>query len=265
LRELRRRLSYPALVLLAGAIAAYIWREPVIELMRRPLNQPLFYTSPTAGFEFVMQVCLLAGFLVALPVFCYSLIRFIEPAFGAGLSRRAIASIIATSLLLVAAGVTFGYVISLPAALRFFSLVSTPDLQPLISTDRYLRFLIGHLAVFAAAFQLPLIILTINYLTPLKVRALSKARRYVIVAAFGLAVVIPSAPDPLSQLILALPVIALFELSVLLVRRINARRERRLDPSFAPPPSIPRLHSQPPPRKPPAKPAKPGVIDLRNR
>ncbi|HSX01273.1 MAG TPA: twin-arginine translocase subunit TatC, partial [Candidatus Saccharimonas sp.] len=240
---------------------AYIWRQPLIELMRRPLGQPLFYTSPTAGFNFVMELCLLAGFLLALPVLCYQLVRFIEPVFTQRLRGRDIVRLISTSSVLVLAGVAFGYYLSLPAALRFFTLVGSNDLRPLISADQYLRFLLSHLAIFAAAFQLPLLLLVINRFTPLDPRRLGRARRYVIVGAFALALIVPWAPDPLSQLILALPIIALYELSILLVRLSNRHRLTDLPP----PPVIPRLKpAVPKPPQPPAK-RRTGPVNLRDR
>jgi sec-independent protein translocase protein TatC len=290
LQELGRRLLYPLAILIAGSILAYVVREPIIAFLRHPLGQPLYYTSPTGSFEFVMQICLLVGFLLALPVLCYNLIRFIEPALSRPLSRRGIAGLLLASYGLSLTGAAFGYYLSLPAALHFFGLIGTSNLQPLISVNQYLSFLLGHLATFAALFQLPLILLFINRFTPLTPAHFSKARKFVIVGAFALALIIPAAPDPLSQTIIAFPIIGLYELSSVLVWLANARRrhhpvpealpppQRTQPPAHTPPapsrpvprpqsiphPQSPRPQSQPPRPQPVRRAPTPQVIDLRN-
>jgi sec-independent protein translocase protein TatC len=124
----------------------------VITFLQRPLHEQLYYTSPTASFEFVMQVCLLCGFLSALPMFLYNTLRFIEPAFERCFSRQLLLTVIGSSLLLAAAGLTFGYYLTLPFALKFFSSVGTSSLHPLITVNEYFSFVVGYLATFAIVF-----------------------------------------------------------------------------------------------------------------
>lgn len=211
-------------ILLVGGAAGYFFRSPIIAILQRPLGQDLFYTSPTGSFEFLMRVCLLVGFLVALPAIIYHLLRFIEPALPKHLSRRLITVVITASFGLMCAGVAFGYFISLPTALHFFNHVGDGDLKALITADRYFTFVVNYLGIFAAVFQLPLLLLFINRLTPLPPDKLGKYRKHVIVGSFVLALLTPTTPDPLSQLILALPVIALYEISIWLIWAVNRRR-----------------------------------------
>jgi sec-independent protein translocase protein TatC len=204
----------------------YGLRGVIIAELQHPLGQQLFYTSPMGSFDFIMRICLLVGFLIALPVFCYNLLRFIEPALPGALSLWAVLAIIACSYALAVAGVAFAYFVCLPAALHFFGTVGTSNVHPLISIDRYASFVFGYFAMFALIFQLPLLLLLINGITPLGPRGLRAWRKWVIVSAFAVALVAPSAPDPLSQVILAVPIIVLYEASIWLVWLANRRRGR---------------------------------------
>lgn len=229
--ELRNRIAWYLLVLLGGAALGYLFRGGVIAFLERPLGSQLFYTSPTGGFEFTIRICLVVGFLLSLPVACYNVIRFIEPALERFFKPSAMALLIVASLGLALGGAGFGYYISLPAALHFFNQVGGSNLHALITADQYFTFLMGYLVTFALIFQLPLVLLLINHVTPFGPGGIGKWRMYVIIGAFGLAVLLPSAPDPLSQVILALPIIGLYELSNLLLWGINRKRRVPTTPS----------------------------------
>jgi len=262
LQELRARLGWCALALGIGAGFGYVLRGPVIGLLEHPLGQTLFYTSPMGSFDFVMRICLLVGFLAALPVMVYQALRFIEPALPKTLSLKLVWGTVLASLGLAAAGVAFGYLVSLPAALHFFNQVGTGNLHALITADQYFSFVINYLCVFAAVFQLPLLLLFINRITPLGPHKLRRFRKYVIVGSFAIALISPSAPDPLSQIILALPIIALYEVSIVLVRLTNRGRFQAADHTPATVPAAPPPLRHPAPR--PPRPALGPLIDLRD-
>jgi sec-independent protein translocase protein TatC len=252
LRELRRRLIASVVVVGVGAAIGYVFRAAIIAFLQRPLHEPLYYTSPTGSFEFVMQVCLLVGFLIALPVVLYNGLRFIEPALPRRFSRAALAAIIGISFGLAIGGAAFGYYVSLPAAFRFFTTVGTNRLHPLISIDQYFGFVVAYLGMFALIFQLPLIILLIDRIKPMGPRRMRKWRKFVVVGAFAVAIVTPSAPDPLSQVILALPIIILYE-ATLICLWVREHSRQRSQPQLASPPPVAspphRLAASPPRRQ----------------
>ena len=225
LHELLRRLLWSVGFLFCGGAVAYIFRLEIINFLQRPLHQRLYYTSPMGSFQFVMQVCLLCGVLCALPVILYNILRFIEPAFVRRFTRRTVLSVLSASLALTFAGAAFAYYVTLPVALRFFSTVGTSELHPLISVNEYFSFILGYLATFAIVFQLPLILLFIDHIRPFGPGTLSKKRALVYIGAFAVSLVMPSSPDPLSQVSLAIPIIVLYELSILLI--VLARRKRQ--------------------------------------
>jgi len=237
LRELRRRLFWSAIITIVGAVVAYIFRSPLIRFLERPLNLPLYYTSPSGSFEFVMQLCVLTGFIVALPVFVYNILRFIEPAFKKGFGKGMVVFVLLSSLSLAILGLAFGYYIGLPPALGFFRSVGTANLHPLISVNEYFSFLCKYLGAFALIFQIPLLLLFTNHIRPFPPKSLTKYRKYVFVLAFTVAIFLPSAPTPQAQVILAAPVIILYELSILLIWMANRKHRaaaREAAPEEAP-------------------------------
>ena len=226
LHELWLRLVWPAVVLFAGGIIAYLFRAPIISFLQKPLGEKLYYTSPMGSFQFIMQVCLLCGVVSALPILSYNILRFIEPALGKRLGKRFLIRILLASLLLAIVGVAFGYYLTLPFALQFFNSVGTSLLHPLISVNEYFNFILGYLVTFALIFQIPLLLLFVNFIKPFKPGGLTKFRKYVYVGAFAISIIMPSSPDPLSQVSLALPIICLYEVSILLIWYVNRTKYR---------------------------------------
>lgn len=283
LQELRARLAWSALVLGLGATAGYVWREAILNWLQTPLHATLYYTNVTGAFEFLMQACLLVGAIVAMPVLVYNLVAFIRPALPRPVSNRQIVGVVAASCLLTVSGVLFAYYVSLPAVLHFLRTIDVQHLHPLIAADSYLSFVMSYLAVFAAMFQLPLLVLFIDRITPIPPAALRKWRRWVIIGAFAAALILPIAPDPVSQVMLALPVVVLYEISLWLVVLAHSRHHRprrQASARQAPPPPAPQQrlpmaiavphHRRPqrphrPPRMDPIRSAGPAVIDLREQ
>jgi sec-independent protein translocase protein TatC len=225
--ELRRRLFACVGAISLGVGLGYMYREPLINWLEKPLNAPLYYTSPMGSLQFLFQVCFMVGVIVALPVIVYNILGFMEPALPRRYRPLKRFMIVISSCLLATLGVGFAYVVVLPAALHFFAHLNIGSVQPLISTSEYFSFAAGLLATFAVLFQLPLIMLGINTIKPLPPKKLWKYQKYVIVLSFGVALVLPFAYDPVTQLFIALPLIALYELSMLLVWWANRPQDRR--------------------------------------
>jgi sec-independent protein translocase protein TatC len=225
--ELRWRLLKVVGVFFVGGAIGYLIREPIIILLQRPLGEQLYFTSPTGSFEFIMRVCALVGVVIALPMLIYQLLRFIEPALTKPLPRRLIASVVVGSYLLAIGGMAFSYMAGLPTALHFFTTIGTEHLKPLISINEYFRFVMSYLVIFAIAFQLPLLLLLFNHISPLDPPKLRKARKWVIVGSFCIGLLMPMVPDPITQALLAAPIIILYEFSVLMVVVANWRTRRR--------------------------------------
>ncbi len=220
LQELRTRLLWITLSVTAGTMIGYLIRDQLLAFLIRPLNQPLFYTSPAGGLDFVIKVCFCFGLLLSLPITMYQLFLFIAPALPT-LTRQLIIGSFLSSFLLLIVGVSLAYFISLPAALLFLNRFGEDNIKSLISTDEYLSFILRYLLGFGFLFQLPLVMLVINSFQPLSVSHLMSYQRWVILISFILAAIITPTPDPFNMTFMALPIIVLYEASVAAIFFVN--------------------------------------------
>ena len=215
--ELRRRLSWSALVLFIGAGLGLVFRMAILKWLEAPLHSQLYYGKVTGAFEFIMQIAFFVGLCFSLPMLVYQMISFIRPALPRSISNRLVLGVVVASSLLTIAGVSFAYYVSLPPVLHFLNNMSGGQLSAIIMADSYLNFLIMYLGIFAVVFQLPLLLLFIDRFTPLTPKKLGRWRKWVVVGSFAAALILPITPDPLSQMMLALPVVVLYELSIWMI------------------------------------------------
>ncbi|MEK7471811.1 MAG: twin-arginine translocase subunit TatC [Patescibacteria group bacterium] len=232
LKELRKRLMIGTAVVVVGSLLGYVVHEPLFRLLKSPLGQELYYNTPVGGFNAMIKISVLVGLVAGIPFLVYQICQFLAPAFKNLNPKRPI-SIMIWSLLLALIGVAFGYFISLPASLNFLTNYDSQNVQPMIIVGEYLNFVFSYLLGLALLFQLPLIMLFINRVKPQKPGRLMRHQRWVILISFILAAVISPTPDPMNQLILAAPIILMYQLSVGLIW-VQNRRSRKKDNQPAP-------------------------------
>lgn len=223
-QEVRRRLIWSSVALLIGGGVGYSLYERLLDLIQRPLGQTLYYTSPTGGFNFAFKICIVFGLIFALPVMSFHMFKFLEPVTTKE-SRHSILKYVLWSVILAYAGVMFGYYISLPAALNFLTQFGGENIQSLITANEYFSFALAYVAGFALLFQLPLLILFVNRVTPLKPSGMFKAQKYVILGSFIVAAILTPTPDPINQLLMALPIILLYQVSIIVIWVANRSRK----------------------------------------
>lgn len=223
LKELRARLLWISLVFISASGVGYIIHKPLLALLTKPLNQPLFYTSPAGGFDFILKVCFLFGLLASVPIIVYHILKFIYPAIPQH-ARSSIIKYLCISTILMTIGISFAYFVSLPAALHFLNQFGTDQVRSLISTNEYFSFVFRYLIGFGILFQLPLFLLFINSITPLAVPQLMKQQKWIILASFILAAVITPTPDFFNQILMAFPIILLYQFAIVWVWVANRGR-----------------------------------------
>jgi sec-independent protein translocase protein TatC len=202
-------------------LIGYTFRNSIVNFIQRPLGSPLYYTSPAGSFNFVMKLAFLIGVFIAIPVIIYHLIKFIEPALPIKIKGSFLIKVIGSSFILALMGAAFGYYLIIPMSLHFFNSYSTHNIKPLISTGEYLTFIINAIISFVFLFQIPLIILFINFIKPLKPNDLLRYQKHVIIGSLIIAVILPFTYSPIIQFVLAIPIIALYYLSILLLLFVN--------------------------------------------
>jgi sec-independent protein translocase protein TatC len=224
--ELRRRLFWVVGIVLVASSAAYSFLGTILEILTQPLgDERLFYLTPGGGLSFSFKLCALVGLLVAVPLIMYHLYRFLEPLMGAW--RRSALFYVGFSTALAVSGVLFAYFVSLPAAIKFLTGFSVNHIQAMLTADSYLSFVATYLLGAALLFQIPLLLLIINTMTPLKPSKLMKLQKFVIVGAFIIGAMISPTPDIMNQAFLAVPIIAMYQLGVILVWIQNGARSRK--------------------------------------
>jgi sec-independent protein translocase protein TatC len=215
LDELRTRLILSALTF-GVALALCFWQN---HLILRIVNDPLHGRKPlTLGvaepFTTTFTLSAYAAILISLPIVLYQLYAFILPAFTPGERHVALPLLLMVPFLFIA-GVVFGYYVVLPAALKFLLHFNTDQFQVEIRARDYYSFVSMSLVACGLLFQIPVGILGLNRLGIVTPRQLRKNRRYAIVAIAVLAMLLPGV-DPVSMLIEMVPMIVLYELSILL-------------------------------------------------
>jgi len=206
-------------------MVAYAVQQHVIAILLRPSdNQKFIYTSPLGGINFLFGVCLDIGIVVATPVIIYQVLAFLQPLMKDTTRRFLLTTAVAAgSIALV--GVLFGYFIGLPSALHFLlHQFKSAQIRPLITIQSYMQFVSLYLLGSALMFQLPLILLIINRIKPLKPGPLLKYERHLIVSAFIVAFIMNPTPNLLSQMIVVIPIILMYQAGIGLIWYINRHR-----------------------------------------
>lgn len=228
LQELRVRVMVCLAALVAGSVIGYLLHPNILSFLIAPLDQPVFYTSPAGGFDFILKISLFFGFIMTLPVFVYNLLRFVVPALPHQ-SVKLLVTLFLASCVLMSAGMSFAYFVSLPAALYFLEAFTTDTIQALISTDEYFSFVTRYLLGFGLLFQLPLIVLTINSVQPISFKTLMRYQKLILLGSFLAAAFLTPTPDMFNQLLMAVPLIVLYQVTVGLIVIVNRGRKLSTD------------------------------------
>lgn len=226
LGELRNRLFAIVVVFLLCAGAAYPLFDQITKLLLAPLgqDQQLVYLTPGGAFGFIIQVCLYVGLIGVLPVLVYNLHRFIMPALKTVRLTTTLGYTLA-SVGLAVIGVLFSYFVSLPAALHFLTNFNLYHINPMLTVDAYLSFVMAYLVAGALLFQLPLLMLIINSGRPLKPSKLMAFQPYILLISFVVAAIITPTPDVLNQTLLAAPIVVMYQVGIVLVLLRNRRKK----------------------------------------
>jgi sec-independent protein translocase protein TatC len=225
LEELRKRLFWIVGIFMIGAIPGLLLTHFFTKLLVAPLGQNLYFSNPTGGLNFAMQICLITGLLVAIPVIIFHGVQFIRPLSTAIKTSLAI-KIMTISGILAAIGVVYAYKISLPASLQFLTNFNGDYVKPLMSATDYLGFVMTYLVGSALIFQVPLVLYFINRIKPLKPGTLKRMQKPVIAGSVIFAGIITPTPDPYNQMMIALPLLILFEMSAFMIWALRGRQPK---------------------------------------
>ena len=228
LLELRRRLVYAAMGVALCFIAIVPFAQQLYAFVAQPLmsvlpeNTSMIATDVVAPFFVPIKVAMMAAFLVTLPNTLYQIWAFVAPALYQN-EKRLIAPLILSSVTLFFSGMAFCYFLVFPVMFKFFAGVTPLGVSMATDIDKYLSFILTLFLAFGITFEVPVAVILLNRMGVVPLETLQAARPYVIVISFILAAIF-TPPDILSQILLAIPMIVLYELGVL-VCRMSGKRE----------------------------------------
>lgn len=221
LDELRRRLMWVGGAVVVGSVVAFVFRDAVFDLMVDPYRQvmdgrQLAFFRPTEAFSLFMRLSLFAGFVLASPIVVWHAWAFVVPALTRR-EKRYLFPMVSALVLLFAGGVWFGYW-SLQRGLGFLLEFGGESLEPVIGGDFYLSFAIRFLLVFGLAFEFPVFLYGLSAAGVLGWRRLAAGRRWAVLAIVTVGAVATPSGDPLTLLLLSIPLYLLYEATIWLVR-----------------------------------------------
>jgi sec-independent protein translocase protein TatC len=219
LEELRKRLIFCFIAVGIGFVLSYGFKEKLFQILTRPLisvmqtGDKLIFTGLPEAFFTYLKVAFLSGIILAAPVIFYQFWMFVAPGLYKK-EKRFMVPIVFLSTFFFVGGAFFGYFIVFPYGFKFFLGFASEIIQPLPSMREYLGFASKLLLAFGLVFELPLIITFLARLGMVSVSFLKKNRKYALLLFFaGAAILTP--PDVVTQIMMALPLMLLYEISII--------------------------------------------------
>jgi sec-independent protein translocase protein TatC len=232
LEELRKRLVICAVAVGIGFVISYAFKEKIFEVLMQPWIKAmpkdhaaqLIYTAPHEAFFTYMKVSFIAGFGLAVPVILFQFWRFIAPGLYEN-EKRYLLPIVFLSSLFFLGGALFGYFFVFPVGFQFFTSFANEYITPMVSTREFLTFTTRLLLAFGFVFELPIFAFFLAKLGLINSKFLKRQRKIAVVIIFIVAAVLTPGPDVFSQLLMAGPLLLLYELSVWIVHIFGRKEE----------------------------------------
>lgn len=217
LDELRSRLIKSAFAVAVAACLFYSFVDEVLAFLIRPVGKVIF-TSPADAFVARFMLTIWGGIIIALPVIIYQIWQFVSVALKDN-EKKYVRFFAPFSFLLFVVGSLFGYWVMIPMGMKFLLSFSTDYIVPMITIQNYISFVTTLVLAFGMAFQLPLILMflaKIGIVTPAFL--IQKRKHAIILILIASALITP--PDAVSQIIMALPLLVLYELGIIVSKLI---------------------------------------------
>jgi len=229
--ELRDRLLYSVIAVALAFFVLVPFANEVYALIAGPLmavlppGMSMIATDVSSPFLTPLKFALAAAVTVTIPFLLYQLWAFVAPGLYKH-ERRMVMPLLVSSILLFYAGMAFAYFVVFPAVFGFFVNILPPGVQMMTDIKSYLDFVFSMFFAFGVAFEVPVAVIILSWVGVVNPETLAEKRPYVIVGAFVVAAVL-TPPDVLSQFLLAVPMLILFEIGLFIARRLRRQADAR--------------------------------------
>ena len=224
------------LVVSAGAIAAAFFLifslaiDPLMGLLLQPISArgiEVIYTAMSEALTTKMKVALIAAVVATSPIVFWQVWGFVKPALYTH-EKKAVRLLFFVTVILFLLGVAFCYGVVYMLAVDFF-IVSGENLAvPMLSIDKYVSFLCGFVVPFGLAFELPVILYVTTRMGVTNYQMLASKRKFIILAVVVIAAIL-TPPDVVSQVLLAIPILLLFEVALLICRHVKPKETEKTE------------------------------------
>ena len=213
LDELRGRIVKSLLVLSVTTVFSYQYIKSILPFLIKPIGKVVF-TSPAEAFIAYFMLALFGGVFLSMPFLLYQTWKFFSAALSEG-EKKYVVIFVPLTFIFFFVGCVFGYFVLLPMMLKFFLSFESPYLIPMINISKYISFVISVIFSAGISFELPLVIIFLTRIGIVTPNFLVQKRRHAIVIIFILSAVLTPSPDFFSQFVMAIPLIILYELSII--------------------------------------------------
>ncbi|MFM0058289.1 twin-arginine translocase subunit TatC [Paraburkholderia phytofirmans] len=227
--ELRDRIIRAGLAVVVVFVGLVYWAPDIFRLLARPLMQNLpkdgkmIVTDVTGSFFVPMKVTMLVAFVIALPIVLYQIWAFVAPGLYQH-EKKLVGPLVGSSYTLFLCGMAFAYFVVFPTIFRVMAHYNAPlGAEMTTDIDNYLSFVLTMFIAFGVTFEVPIVVVLLVRMNVVTLKKLKEIRPYVIVGAFVISAVV-TPPDVFSQLILAIPLIVLYEAGIIAARLIVGKQ-----------------------------------------
>ncbi|HEY9164848.1 MAG TPA: twin-arginine translocase subunit TatC [Candidatus Kryptonia bacterium] len=232
LEELRMRLIWSLVGIAIGTIICAVFADAIVNKF---LLSPAIHSKPPLKIQnlkpygqlmLYMELVFIAGLILSLPNTLYQFWKFVQPALYPN-ERKYVSSIVFFSTFFFLVGGAFGYFILIPNALGFFSGFGSPSIENIIDVQAYFGFITGMILACGVVFELPMLSFFLAKIGILSPQFLKKYRRHAIILILLVAAAITPGPDVASQIMVAIPLYLLYEVSIFVVKFVRSSKAKK--------------------------------------
>lgn len=216
LEELRWRMIYCAVTVGVTFIVLYTMSEFLFQIVRKPIGVDLVFLAPTEAFFVYLKISFYFAIIVSMPMLLYQVWEFTAPGLLEA-ERKYTGFFVVFGTIFFAMGASFCYFLVLPYGLEFLLGYGGEGLTPMISVGAYISFIFKLTIAFGVIFEMPIVIILLTMMGLVNPATLGEKRGYIIVGSFVVASIL-TPPDVFTQVIMAFPIIVLFEGSLIVSR-----------------------------------------------
>jgi sec-independent protein translocase protein TatC len=239
LKELRRRLLQALAGLAVGTLLTGVFAEKLFRWVMRPVlaslpegQRALNYTSSLEPFLVYLKVALYGGLFVSAPWILWQIWLFVAPGLYKR-EKRVVVPFLASGTLLFYGGATFCYFLVMPYAFPALASIAGEDMRPLLTMREQLTLVLAMLLGFGIIFEVPVVIAFLSMIGLVSADFLAKYRRHAAIVNVAVAAIITPTGDPFNLALMAIPMIAFYEIGIVLARILGKKKEPAAEPAAA--------------------------------